>query len=79
MKRFELIGCNHKAVVQEYDPGSAELFSYGKKVATVMLPCIYREDEQPQSNTTARHMREFFALYGFPRMSKAELLALPTE
>lgn len=78
MKRFELIGCNHKAVVQEYDPGSAELFSYGTKVAVVMLPEIYRAAEQPQSNTTARHMREFFKLYGFPSMTKRELLGLPT-
>lgn len=78
MKRFELIGMNHKAVVQEYDAGSAELFSYGTKVATVMLPHIYREEGQPQTNTTARHMREFAMLYGFPRMTKAELLGLPT-
>ena len=78
MKRFELVGCNHKAVVQEYDSGSAELFSYGTKVATVMLPNAYREDEQPQSNTTAKHMREFFKLYGLPSMTKAELKKLPT-
>ena len=78
MKQFELIGCNHKAVVHEYDSGSAELYSYGTKVAVVMLPDAYRVDEQPQSNTTAKHMREFFMLYGFPKMTKKELLKLPT-
>ena len=78
MKRFLLENCNGKARVEEYDSGSARLYSYETHVATVMLPEMYRVEGQPQSNTTARHMREFFMLYGFPRMTKAELLKLPT-
>lgn len=77
MKMFELIGCNHKAIVHEYDDGSAELYSYCTKVATIMWGRMYRIDGQPQSNTTAKHMREFALLYGLPRMTKAELLKLP--
>ena len=77
MKRFELIGCNHKAIVEEHDDGHAELFSYGTRVAMVTASKAYREDNQPQSNTTARHMREFFKLYGFASMTKAKLLKLP--
>lgn len=77
MKTFELIGCNHKARVQEYDDGSAELFSYETKVATFAWGKMCRMEGQPQSNTTARHMREFAMLYGLPRMTKAELLKLP--
>lgn len=77
MKRFELVDCNHKAVVQEYDDGSAELFSYATKVATFAKGRMCRMDKQPQSNTTAKHMREFAMLYGLPYMTKAELLRLP--
>ena len=77
MKRYELMNCNHKAIVHEYDDGSAELFSYGKKVATFAWGQMNRMPEQPQSNTTARHMREFAALFGLPRMTKAQLLKLP--
>ena len=77
MKRFLLEGCNGKARVQEYDDGSAELYSYEKKVATYMWGHMYRMEDQPQSNTTAKHMREFALLYGLPRMTKAELLKLP--
>ena len=77
MKSFELIGCNHKAVVHEYDDGSAELFSYGTKVATFAWGKVNRIEGQPQSNTTAKHMREFAMLYGLPRMTKSELLKLP--
>ena len=77
MKRFLLENCNGKAAVQEYDDGSAELFSYETKVATYMWGRMYRMEGQPQSVTTARHMREFAMLYGLPRMTKAELLKLP--
>lgn len=77
MKRFELIGCNHKAVVTEYDDGSAELTSYTTVVAAYMWGKLYRTEGQPQSNTTAKHMREFAMLYGLPYMTKAELLKLP--
>jgi len=77
MKRYELVGCNHKAIVAEYDDGSAELFSYGTKVATFAWGQMNRMPNQPQSNTTARHMREFAALFGLPRMTKAQLLKLP--
>lgn len=77
MKTFELVGCNHKAIVHEYDDGSAELFSYGTKVATFAWGHMNRMPDQPQSNTTAKHMREFAALFGLPRMTKAQLKKLP--
>lgn len=77
MKTFELCNCNHKAVVNEYDDGSAELLSYGTKVATFVWGKMHRMPEQPQSNTTAKHMREFAMLYGLPYMTKAELKKLP--
>lgn len=77
MKTYELVGCNHKAVVKEYDDDSAELFSYGTMVATFMWGKMYRMPNQPQSNTTAKHMREFATLFGLPRMTKAQLLKLP--
>lgn len=77
MKTFELCNCNHKAIVNEFDDGSAELLSYGTKVATFAWGRMNRIEGQPQSNTTARHMREFAMLYGLPRMTKAELLRLP--
>lgn len=77
MKTFELCNCNHKAIVHEYDDGSAELYSYGTKVATFAWGKMCRMDKQPQSNTTAKHMREFAIQYGLPYMTKAELLKLP--
>lgn len=77
MKTFELCNCNHKAVVNEYDDHSAELLSYGTKVATFVWGRMYRIEGQPQSNTTAKHMREFAMLYGLPYMTKAELKKLP--
>lgn len=76
-RKFLLMNCNGKAMVEEYDPGSARLYSYGTHVATVVLPEVYRVDGQPQSRTTAKHMREFFMFYGLPRMTKAELFELP--
>ena len=77
MKTFELMNCNHKAIVNEFDDGSAELLSYATKVATFARGRMYRIDGQPQSNTTAKHMREFAMFYGLPYMTKAELLKLP--
>lgn len=77
MKTFELINCNHKAIVNESAPDTAELLSYGTKVAVLDHGKMRRIDGQPQSNTTAKHMREFAMLYGFPYMTKAELKKLP--
>lgn len=77
-RKFLLTNCNGKAMVEEFDPGSAVLYSYGTHVATVMLPDAYRVKGQPQSVTTARHMREFFMFYGFPRMTKTQLENLAT-
>ena len=77
MKVYELVGCNHKAIVHEYDDGSAELLSYGTKVATFAFGQMCRMPDQPQSNTTAKHMREFGVLFGLPRMTKGELAKLP--
>lgn len=82
MKTFELIstngvGLNHKAIVTEYDSENADLMSYTTKVMYLISGELYRKADQPQSNTTARHMREFAMFYGFERMTKAELKRLP--
>lgn len=77
MKTYLLLNCNNKARVVEYDDGSMELLSYETKVAAFFHGNMYRVDGQPQSNTTAKHMREFAMLNGLPRMTKAELLRLP--
>ncbi len=39
---------------------------------------LTRAASQPQSMTTARHMREFALQHGFGKMSKGQLLELPT-
>lgn len=39
---------------------------------------LTRKAGQPQSQTTARHMREWAQQLGFPRMNAAELRELPT-
>lgn len=75
-RRFELCGSNHKAIVEESGT-NARLLSYTTWVAFIKDGILYRANNQPQSNTTARHMREFAIQFGFPRMTKAELLKLP--
>ena len=81
-RKFELIatsgmGLNHKAIVTEYDESNADLTSYTTEVMHLVNGELFREANQPQSNTTARHMREFALFYGFPRMTKAQLMELP--
>lgn len=66
----------NKAVVTATD-GAKKLTSYKTDVAAVVGGKAYRIGEQPQSNTTARHMREFFIQEGFAYMTKKQLLALP--
>lgn len=77
MKMFELLGLNHKAIVTEYDENNADLISYATTVMFLVDGKLYRKADQPQSNTTTKHMREFAMLYKFPRMTKAELKQLP--
>lgn len=82
IKRFELIGTcgkglNHKAIVTEYDDSNADLMSYEINVMWLIGGKLFRKADQPQSNTTARHMREFAMFYQFPYMTKAELKQLP--
>ena len=77
IKKFELINCNHKAIVTEYDERNADLMSYTTDVMWLIGGELFRKAGQPQSNTTAKHMREFAMLYGFPRMTKSELAKLP--
>ena len=81
-KKFELIatsgkGLNHRAIVTEYDESNADLTSYTTEVMHLISGKLFREKNQPQSNTTARHMREFAMFYGFPYMTKEELKQLP--
>ena len=75
---YELVGMNHKARVR-IDGNDATLESYATEVAFLVDGVLYRADGQPQSNTTARHMREFAIQNGFPRMTKAELMKLPVK
>jgi len=76
MKAFILMNCNGKALVKE-DGDDADLVSYETTVAFKRGSELFRAEGQPQSVTTAKHMREFAMLYGFPRMTKAELTKLP--
>lgn len=67
----------NKARVTRYDDGSMTLYSYNTAVAYFVNDELTKAFGQPQSNTTARHMREFARQLGLPWMSKAELTALP--
>ena len=67
-----------KARVIEKD-GCKTLVSYRTEVMHYRDGVLTRSEGQPQSNTTARHMREFAQQCSFPWMSKAQLLKLPTE
>ena len=55
------------------------LISYQTSVMRIQGGRLIRTAGQPQSMTTARHMREFAQQNGYPSMSKAELFELPTE
>lgn len=55
------------------------LLSYETNVMRIQGGRLLRTAGQPQSATTARHMREFAQQNGYPRMSKAELLEIPTK
>ncbi len=57
---------------------SKTLVSYQTDVMRYDNGRLTRAASQPQSATTVRHMREWAQQLGYPRMSKAELLALPT-
>lgn len=59
--------------------GVKTLLSYGTEVMRCEDGNLVRTINQPQSNTTARHMREFARQCSFPWMSKAQLLELPTR
>ena len=68
-----------KARVTRYEDGSMTLTSYDTAVAFFKNGELTKACGQPQSNTTARHMREFARQLGLPWMSKTELTALPTR
>ena len=55
------------------------LISYDTNVMRVQGGKLIRTAGQPQSMTTARHMREFAQQNGFGYMTKAELFSLPTK
>lgn len=57
---------------------SYALVSYQTTVMRWDGETLTRKAGQPQSPTTARHMREWAQQLGFPRMSAAELRELPT-
>ena len=59
--------------------GRVILESYGLPVAELIGGRVYRTDEsQPESNTTARHMREFVRQITGIRKTTAELRDIPT-
>ena len=68
-----------KAHVICNDDGSKTLRSYDTNVMYFAHGEMSRAFDQPESNTTARHMREFARQCGLPRMSKAELTELPVR
>jgi hypothetical protein len=78
MMVLELPGSNHKARVIT-DGTDATLQSYETEVAFLINGRLFRAEGQPQSATTARHMREFFMQNGLPYMTKKQLEALPTK
>ena len=49
-----------KAQVVEYDDGTLELYSYGTLVARVKNGKIDERADYPASQTTRRHIREFY-------------------
>ena len=55
------------------------LISYQTPVMRIQGGRLIRTAGQPQSMTTARHMREFACQNGYPSMSSAELRELPTR
>lgn len=55
------------------------LISYNTSVMRIKGGRLIRTAGQPQSVTTARHMREFARQNGYGNMSSAELRELPTE
>jgi len=58
--------------------GFSTLYSYDTAVMRFEHGELSRKHGQPESATTARHMREFARQCGFPYMTKAELEKLPT-
>lgn len=58
--------------------GFSTLYSYDTAVMRFDHGELSRKHGQPESATTARHMREFAQQCGFPYMTKAELEKLPT-
>lgn len=55
------------------------LMSYETNVMRIQGGRLLRTAGQPQSVTTARHMREFAQQNGHPYMTMAELRKLPTK
>lgn len=56
--------------------GDARLISYTSHVAGVKDGKPYRVADVQMSNTTVRHIREFFMQRGLPKMTKAEIMKL---
>lgn len=77
--RFESCKAYYKkAYTYDTRNGDMVLVSYNTTVAKVVDGKAYRAYGQPQSVTTARHMREFFLQEGFEKMMMGDLRALPT-
>lgn len=66
-----------KARVKRF-AGVESLYSYDTLVMRFEHGELTRSECQPESATTARHMREFARQHGFNYMSKAELEQIPT-
>jgi len=81
MKTFQLIPTNGrksfggKCVVIETE-GHKYLDSYNTRVATItnVGTLVLTRDENHLSNTTLVHINTFLEFYGFPKMTKKEIL-----
>ena len=66
-----------KARVKRF-AGVESLYSYDTLVMRFEHGELTRAECQPESATTARHMREFAMQHGFEHMTKADLEKIPT-
>ena len=82
MKTFQITptngrkGFGGKCIVTETPEGHKYLNSYYIRVATITNEgtLIFTKDENHLSNTTLTHINTFLEFYGFPKMTKKEIL-----
>ena len=82
MKTFELTPLHRKSfygkcAVTETPEGHKYLDSYGTRVASIssLGALTFTRDASHLSNTTLRHISAFLDHYGYPTMTKKQILA----